>query len=173
MLALLGLSGRTHPRRPALAAVLACLLGACVLVVVTTSAEAASAPAVSGLSTHAGSTHGGARVTVKGRGFTHLRAVRFGSVAGTSVRVLSSTTLRVTTPRHSAGRLDVRVVTRAGRSAPAAKSPFPFVAPPRVSAVTPSSGPTSGGTRVTVTGSGFRGVKGVRFGSTSGAAVFV
>ncbi|SOZ21551.1 hypothetical protein CBM2623_A150027 [Cupriavidus taiwanensis] len=43
--------------------------------------------------------------------------------------------------------------------------------PPTVTAVTPSSGPTSGGTAVTVTGTNFVGVTAVRFGGT--AASFV
>jgi hypothetical protein len=169
----LSLRRRRHPFRSTVAAVLVSLVGLGGPVVPAVPATAATAPAVTGVAPLTGSTNGGTRVTVTGRGFSHVRAVRFGAVIGTSVRVLSSTRLRVTAPRHAAGRVDVRVVTAAGRSALVAKDHFTFVAPPRVSAVSPVSGHTSGGTRVTVTGTGFRRVTAVRFGSSLGGAVSV
>ena len=42
-----------------------------------------------------------------------------------------------------------------------------LIGAPSVTAISPESGPTSGGTSVTITGSGFTGVSGVNFGSTS------
>jgi hypothetical protein len=46
-------------------------------------------------------------------------------------------------------------------------------APPSVHKVSPASGPTAGGARVTVTGTGFTGVTAVNFGSASGRSVHI
>jgi hypothetical protein len=48
-----------------------------------------------------------------------------------------------------------------------------FVPVARVTAVTPSTGPAAGGTSVTVTGTGFTGATGVRFGSVAAASFTV
>ncbi len=166
-------SARPRSMRLAVTSLLACLIGLVAPVVPAGPAVAATRSSVTAVSPTTGSTNGGTRVTVTGRGFRHVRAVRFGSVAGTSVRVVSSTKLLVTTPRHGAGRVDVRVVTTAGNSALVIRDRFTFVSPARVRAVTPASGPTRGGTRVTVTGTGFRRITAVRFGTSVGRAVSV
>jgi alpha-tubulin suppressor-like RCC1 family protein len=56
------------------------------------------------------------RVTVKGKNFSHVKAVLFGKAKGTKVHVVSSTTLLVTAPSHSPGTVDVRVRTAYGTS---------------------------------------------------------
>lgn len=45
--------------------------------------------------------------------------------------------------------------------------------PPTVTGVNPNNGPTSGGTTVTISGSNFKGVTGVSFGSTAGTVVSI
>ncbi|MGK5068778.1 IPT/TIG domain-containing protein [Janthinobacterium sp. RT4P48] len=45
--------------------------------------------------------------------------------------------------------------------------------PPTITAVTPATGPSSGGTAVTITGTGFTGVTALKFGSNNGVAVTV
>nr|WP_270887928.1 IPT/TIG domain-containing protein [Pedococcus sp. 5OH_020] len=159
--------------RRAIVAALACLVGLVGVEGGAVPAAAATRPVVTAVSPTSGSTNGGTRVTVTGRAFSHVRGVQFGTVAGTLVRVLSSTKLQVTSPRHAVGRIDVRVLTTAGRSALVTADRFTFFAPPRVAAVAPMSGPTGGGTRVTVTGTGFRRVTAVRFGTSAGTAVSV
>jgi hypothetical protein len=47
-----------------------------------------------------------------------------------------------------------------------AAAPLPPPAPPYVSGVSPSNGPSAGGTPVTITGAGFTGASGILFGST-------
>jgi len=76
-----------------------------------------SPPSVASVSPHlAVGAAGGTRITVTGHGFTGVTAVRFGTTAGTSVKVLSSTTLQVTMPAHPSGTYDVHVVNRYGSS---------------------------------------------------------
>jgi hypothetical protein len=50
---------------------------------------------------------------------------------------------------------------------------FTFIAPPTVTAVSPTTGPTTGGTVVTLTGAAFTGATAVRFGSTAATAFAV
>ncbi|HVU60542.1 MAG TPA: IPT/TIG domain-containing protein [Mycobacteriales bacterium] len=131
-------------------------------------------PVVASVSPSSGSTAGGTSVTVTGTGFTGATAVTFGGTAGTNVVVNSDTSVTVTSPKHAAGAVNVRVTTPAGQSevvAPADQ--FSYLAPPKVTSVSPASGPTAGGTSVTVTGSGFTGATAVSFGGTAGTNVVV
>ncbi|RZJ96848.1 MAG: hypothetical protein EON88_05515, partial [Brevundimonas sp.] len=54
-----------------------------------------------------------------------------------------------------------------GTSATAAANQFTYVAAPSVTAISPTAGPTSGGTAVTITGAGFSGATAVTFGATA------
>jgi hypothetical protein len=54
-----------------------------------------------------------------------------------------------------------------------AVDPAGALAPPAVRSVSPTSGKTAGGTRVTVTGTGFTHVRSVKFGTTSGTSINV
>jgi N-acetylmuramoyl-L-alanine amidase len=71
---------------------------------------------VGAVSPRHGKLTGGTRVKVTGTGFRHVYEVRFGTVDGTSVRVVSTTVMYVTTPAHAVGRVHVRVITAAGTS---------------------------------------------------------
>src|SRR4051812_6535715 len=156
-------------------AVLGCvvLAGASSVVVSPPARAATTPPSVRSLSPTSGRTAGGTRVTVIGLRFTGVTAVRFGTVNGTSVRVVSPTRLVVTAPRHAAGRVNLRVITRRGASPITAPDVFTYFAPPRVAGLSAASGAASGGTRVTVLGSGFRRVTSVRFGTLTGTTVRV
>ncbi|MFI7503531.1 IPT/TIG domain-containing protein [Streptomyces sp. NPDC049687] len=123
------------------------------------------APTVSTVSPSQGPTTGGTTVTITGAGLTGATAVRFGSTAASSYTVNSSTQITAVTPAHSAGSAPVTVVSPTGTSN---SVPFTYVtvALPTVTAVTPSAGPMSGGTTVSVTGTGLTGATAVRFGGT-------
>lgn len=127
-------------------------------------------PSVRSLSARSGSTSGGTRVVIHGSHFIHVTAVRFGGLSGRAVSVTSSTRLTVLTPTHSAGVVDVRIVTRSGTSRTHPADRFAFVAPPRVSALSPNGGLPSGGTRVTIRGAHFTRSSAVRFGTTAGTS---
>ena len=89
-------------------------------------AVAATPPVVGHLDVTAGITSGGARVEITGQGLRHVRAVVFGSHRGSGLHVLSATALLVTAPKHGAGRVQVRVITSAGESAPTSAAWFTY-----------------------------------------------
>jgi hypothetical protein len=73
-------------------------------------------PRVHSVTPATGTTDGGVQVTLDGAGFLGVRAVRFGTVRATSVRVESATRMLVTAPAHAAGVVDIRVTTTFGIS---------------------------------------------------------
>ncbi len=85
--------------------------------------------------------------------------------------MVSATTITATTPAGSAGTASVLVTTTVGTNA--ANSLFTYVAPPTVSAISPASGSTFGGTGVTITGTGFTGATAVTIGGTSATGITV
>ena len=89
---------------------------ACAVVGAPAASATTTAPVLSRLSQSAGPLSGGERITVSGSGFAHVRSVRFGTAAGRSVTVVSSTKLAVTVPKHAAGTVAVRVTTAPGRA---------------------------------------------------------
>jgi hypothetical protein len=108
-----------------------------------------------------GSEAGGEVVTITGTGFLGATGVEFDGVAGTAFTVVNDTTITVTTPLHAPALIGVVVLDDAGDSDPI---PFEFVAVgATATSIAPSSGPSSGGTPVTITGTGFIGATGVEF----------
>ncbi len=81
-----------------------------------TCSGGAPAPTVTGVSPTNGPAGGGTSVTVSGTGFTGATAVDFGATAGTSVNVISDTSLTVTAPAGT-GTVHVTVTTPNGTSA--------------------------------------------------------
>ncbi len=108
------------------------------------------------VATH-GSTNGGTVVTVTGKNFTKVSAVKFGSIKGAHVKVVSSEKVTVTSPKHTAGVVHVRIVTKAGTSAAVKTDHFTYATPPSVTKISPTRGLVKGGTKVTVTGKNFAG----------------
>ncbi len=119
-----------------------------------------------------GSTAGGTVVTVTGTDLTGATAVKFGSAVALFT-VDSATRITASSPVHALGTVDVTVTTAGGTSATSSVDHFGYIAPPVVSKVTPSSGPATGGTAVTIEGSGFAGAESVRFGTAGAEAVRV
>lgn len=70
-------------------------------------------PTVTSTSPSSGTTAGGTTVTLTGTNFAAGATVTFGGVPATSVTYVSDTTLRVVTPAHVAGAVDVRVTVGA------------------------------------------------------------
>ncbi len=130
-------------------------------------------PTVLGVSPTSGPTAGGTPVTVSGANFAEGATVTVGGVPATNVKFVSSTTIQATTGARAAGAADV-TVTADGRSSTLA-SAFTYVAlpPPAVSSVAPSSGSTSGGTTITVTGANFASGATVTIGGVAATGVTV
>jgi hypothetical protein len=129
-------------------------------------------PEVRSLSTISGRVAGGERIGVRGAGFTQVRAVLFGQVRGSAIRVIGPGRLRVTTPQHAAGNYPVRVVTTHGTSLIGTVR-FRFVRPPAVTAITPSAGRVTGATTVSITGARFDSTTRVLFGGVAGSNLHV
>jgi IPT/TIG domain len=121
---------------------------------------------ISGVSPNAGPVMGGTSVSIIGSGFTGATAVDFGSVAAVSFVANSDTSITAVAPAQAVGTVDVKVTTAFGTSSVVSGDQFTYVPPPSVTAVSPGSGPTAGGTTVTISGSGFTGATTVRFGGT-------
>ena len=120
-------------------------------------------PVVFLISPRTGPVEGGTVVTISGSGFAGALNVQFGEqlVAPTAV---SETSLTVVAPPHAAGLVHLRVTTSIGISEATAQDDYTYGGGgPRVQGISPESGPTSGGTVVTITGTGFAGATGVSF----------
>jgi subtilisin family serine protease len=134
------------------------------------------APSVSGLSPDMGPVTGGTSVIVSGSDFSGATAVTFGGVAASRFVVLSGTRIRATTPARPEGTVQVEVTAPGGRSADTLADDFTYVAAPTISSLSPDSGPTAGGTSVTIEGSGFvklSGATAVTFGGVSATSYSV
>jgi uncharacterized membrane protein len=123
-------------------------------------------PIVTGIRLRCGPTNGGITVTIFGYGFTGATGVSFGSTAAAKFTVDSDSQITAVSPAGS-GTVHVTVTTPGGTSAPSKADLFTYPPPPSVTSINPTSGPASGSTPVTITGSGFTCATGVSFGSTA------
>ena len=125
-------------------------------------------PTVTGVSPTAGPLGGTTGVIVTGTNLTGQTAVDFGATAGT-VTADSATSITVNAPAESAGTVDVTVTTPGGTSGTSSADHFTYTAAPTVTEVSPTSGPSGGGTSVTVTGTNLANATAVDFGSANPA----
>jgi len=109
---------------------------------------------------------------VEGQHFVGASAVTFGGTPGSGVDVVSGSELTVTSPAGT-GTVDVQVVTPSGTSAKTDADRFTYESTPAVTSVAPTHGSPSGGTKVTIKGSGFIGATSVQFGSVPATGVKV
>jgi len=131
------------------------------------------APSIKKLSPNKGPAAGGTSVTITGANFTGATAVSFGSTDAASFTVSSSTSITAVSPAGTTGLTEVMVRTPNGTSAASTRDRFTFAAP-TITNVTPSTGSTTGGAEVTVTGSGFglgSAATTFKFGNTLGTSV--
>jgi hypothetical protein len=141
--------------------------------VVTEPVSASTPPTVTSSTPASGPTSGGTTVTIIGTNFTGATAVTFGAAgAAKSFTVVSSTKITAVTAAASAGEHYVTVTTPAGTSPDNASVVFTYVGAPTVTSSTPTSGPTTGGTTVTITGTNFTGATAVTFGAAGAAKSF-
>lgn len=111
-----------------------------------------------------GSIDGGQEVTITGSGFDPAAVVKFGGVVAT--KVPDSNPLRVITPPHAAGRVDIEITNPDGTKGLLSGRYLYQGAAPTVTGVSPDSGSTAGGTVVTITGTNFVAGARVTFDST-------
>ena len=125
------------------------------------------APRVTAISATVGPVSGGTSVIITGDGFTGVTGVSFGTTAASYTFASDTSITAVSPPVTSPGPVDVTVTTGGGPSASTSADVFTFYALPKVSSLSPSSGPIFGGTAVTITGSGFTGASSVAFDGTA------
>ena len=114
-------------------------------------------PTITSVSPSSGPVTGGTQITINGTNFATSGTIRVGGTQATGITRVSSTQLRATTPAGSAGARDVQVINGNGSSA-ALPGAFTYTATPTtptLTSVSPTSGPTTGGTTITLTGSNF------------------
>jgi hypothetical protein len=142
-----------------------------------TSIATGAVPTVTGISPNSGPPDGGVTVVITGTGFTDVIGVAFGQQDAAGFSVDSDTQISAASPiANLSGAVDVTVTTGAGTSATGNADQFTFVtdaAPPSVTGLSPTSGPTEGGTQVTITGSGFTAASSVAFGAASPVSLSV
>ncbi len=126
-------------------------------------------PGITSISPVSGFAAGGTLVTITGTGFTSgpSLGVTFAGVAATSVTVVSATQLTVRTPESEPGQADVAVTNGAGLSAKSWGAYTYTEDPLAFTSISPSNGSPSGGTAVTITGSGFVGYSVVLIGGNA------
>ena len=129
------------------------------------------APSLTTLEPAFGPRSGGTLLTLRGAGFLESGAgtslVRFGGVSATALTILDDQTLTCTTPTLGAdGPVDVSFDNANGQATLA--QAFRYVTRPTLAVLAPTAGPARGGSRVTLSGSGFQaagaGPTEVRFG---------
>jgi hypothetical protein len=123
------------------------------------------APTVTSITPTTGSQAGGTSVTITGTGFLAGATVKFGGTSATNVSVVNATSITATTPANAAGKVDVVVTNTDSQSATLAQSFTYASAGPTISNVSPATGPTTGGTLVTITGTNFQTGATVTFGA--------
>lgn len=120
---------------------------------------ASPAPTLSSIAPLSGGSLGGTNMTLLGSGFATGAVVRFGDLATGGVEVPAAVVdagrITATSPPIPAGPVDVRVVNPDGAVSPAIVVTVQPSPPPTVTSVSPGTGPTAGGTSVTISGTGF------------------
>jgi IPT/TIG domain len=122
-------------------------------------------PQVTGISPASGATAGGNQVAITGPGIGDATAVSFGGVPATSFTVVSPDGIEAVAPPGTTGIVDVTVTTPRGTSLSTPADRYDYLGTPTVTALSPLSGTSFGGTVVTITGVGFSGATTVHFGS--------
>jgi alpha-tubulin suppressor-like RCC1 family protein len=130
-------------------------------------------PTVTGVSPDVGASTGGTQVTITGTSFSEATSVKFGSASAESFTVESPTKILAQAPAGTLGTVDVTVTTVAGTSAKGAADKFTYLAAPTIKKIAPKAGPATGGTVVTITGTGLTGATSVSFGANAGKVLSV
>ncbi|MES4891000.1 IPT/TIG domain-containing protein [Streptomyces sp. NPDC096012] len=121
------------------------------------------APFKSSLGQSSGPLAGGNTVTINGTGLATATSVSFGTHSATPT-VVSDNQLTVAVPTGTAaGPVGVQVTTAGGTNNGLS---YTYIDVPTVTTVAPTSGPTSGGTGVTITGTNLDSTESVTFGGT-------
>ncbi len=112
-------------------------------------------PAILAVSPGSGPLVGGTRVTIFGEGFQEPLQVFFGDQQAQLINVSFSQIVAIAPAGSRVGPVDVRVVNINSNTSTVTRDAYRYLDSMRITSITPNTGPTSGGTRVTIRGSGF------------------
>ena len=132
-----------------------------------------AAPTITTVAPTSGSSAGGTTITITGTNLTATSSVTVGGTAATSVSVVSATSVTAVTPAGTAGAKDVVLTTIGGSVTKTGGFTFEGTPVPVISSISPTSGPTSGGTTITITGTGFTAATSVKFGNAAATSFVV
>jgi hypothetical protein len=104
-----------------------------------------------GITPDTGSYLGGTNVTITGTNFLSGATVTFDGLPATGVNVVNANEITAVTPAHAAGVVDV-TVTNPDLQSDTMVNGYTYTDQPTVESVVPNSGPSAGGTAVTLTG---------------------
>lgn len=122
-------------------------------------------PTVTAITPNINPSTGGGSVTITGTNFTGATSVTIGGTTATNVVVVNDTTITAVTPAGAVGAASITVTTPGGTGTGAGL--FTYYVPFNITGITPKGGPLTGGTAVTITGTGFiAGSTYVRIGGT-------
>ncbi|WP_378146575.1 IPT/TIG domain-containing protein [Cnuibacter sp. UC19_7] len=127
-------------------------------------------PVIGTITPTTGPETGGTVVTITGSNLGGATSVTFDGVPGTDLTIVSDTELTVVTPPGTPGEAAVVVTAPSGDSDPGT---FTYTTVTTVDDTDPSTGPTGGGTEVTIVGHCFAGATAVLFGDTPSPAFVV
>lgn len=115
-----------------------------------------AAPTVVSVTPNQGALGGGTAVTISGTNFAVGATATFGGSACTSLLVLNSTTITCVTPMQLITGSVAVTVTNPDNQFGSLANGYSYYLSPTISSVSPNAGIISGGTVITITGSGFR-----------------
>lgn len=140
--------------------------------VYTASFSYLSSPIIQSISPASGPLSGGTNVVISGYNFSEVNLVKFGNTNASFV-VNSNNTITAVSPMV-VSPATVQILVQSNVS-PAATTPFTYAAVPgpTITAISPNSGPISGGNTVIVTGTNLLNTSSVSFGGTPATAFTV
>jgi PKD repeat protein len=130
-------------------------------------------PTLSSVSPVSGPSTGGTVLTLTGTQFVSGATVSVGGTAATNVTVISGTSITATAPAQAAGVVSITVINPDGGSATLNNAYTYTAQPPTLTSVSPTSGSTTGGTVLTLTGTQFVSGATVSVGGTAATNVTV
>ncbi len=129
-------------------------------------------PTITSVSPATGPVGGGNSVTITGTNLLETQTVTFGGTPAASFTVNNSTSITATVPAStSLGLVSIIVTTLVGSNP--ANTLYTYVSLPVFTSISPASGPIAGGTKVTITGTGFTGSTVVTFAGTNATSFTV
>ena len=124
---------------------------------------------ITSITPNIGPAKGGQTVTITGTSLDNASSVTFGGTLASAILSNTSTQIVATTPQHASGTVTVTVNAPQGNGT----VNFTYLDPPSITNVAPAVAAASGGTTVTITGSGFISPLTVVFDTTTGLSLNV